>query len=108
MQPHDDFPINDDYSRHPNLATCYQLTQFILKIDSALDEKVKLKRLVVQSKSPGQRWVGRISPFLYKQVWKTLVGSFQSRGVISGRRALPIEQSLICGCGQGHELAKDI
>ena len=39
------FPINllttnDDYSRHRNLAACYQLAQSVLKIGSALAEKV--------------------------------------------------------------------
>ena len=39
------FPINllttnDDYSRHRNLAACYQLAQSVLKIRSALAEKV--------------------------------------------------------------------
>ena len=32
---------NDNYSRHRNLATCYQLAQFVLKISSALAERVE-------------------------------------------------------------------
>ena len=31
---------NDDYSRHRNSAACYQLVQSVLKIHSALAEKV--------------------------------------------------------------------
>ena len=31
---------NDDYSRHQNSATCYQLAQSVLKIGSALAERV--------------------------------------------------------------------
>ena len=31
---------NDDYSHHRNLAACYQLVQSVLKIGSALAEKV--------------------------------------------------------------------
>ena len=31
---------NDDYSHHPNLAACYQLAQSVLKIGSALAERV--------------------------------------------------------------------
>ena len=31
---------NDDYSRHRNLAACYQLAQPVLKIGSALVERV--------------------------------------------------------------------
>ena len=37
-----------------------------------------------------------------------IVGSFQSGGAHSGRRALTIECSLMSGCGQGYELVKDI
>ena len=31
---------NDDYSRHRNSAACYQLAQSVLKIGSALAERV--------------------------------------------------------------------
>ena len=34
--------MNDDCSRHQNSATCYQLAQSILKIGSALAERVGL------------------------------------------------------------------
>ena len=32
--------MNDDYSRHRNSAACYQLAQSVLKIGSALAERV--------------------------------------------------------------------
>ena len=34
------FTTNDNYSRHRNSATCYQLAQFVLKIGFALAERV--------------------------------------------------------------------
>ena len=35
------------------------------------------------------------------------IGSFQSGGALSGQRALTIECSVMSGCGQGHEPAKN-
>ena len=32
--------MNDDYRRHQNLAACYQLAQSVLKIGSALAERM--------------------------------------------------------------------
>ena len=71
---------NDDYSRHRNSAACYQLAQFVLKIGSALAERVGQGRWVGPLlwltmhggccswlyKRPGQRWMAR-SAFLYKR-----------------------------------------
>ena len=37
-----------------------------------------------------------------------LLGSFQSGGAFSGRKALTIECSVMSGCGQGHEPAKNL
>ena len=37
-----------------------------------------------------------------------ILGSFQARGVLCGRRALTIEYSLMSGCGQGYKLVKDM
>ena len=37
-----------------------------------------------------------------------ILGSFQSRGTLSGRRALTIECLLMSGCGHGHGLVKDM
>ena len=34
--------------------------------------------------------------------------SFQSGGAFSGQRALTIERSVMSGCGQGHEPAKNL
>ena len=42
-----------------------------------------------------------------KGSFSDILGSFQSGGPLSGRRALTIERSLMSGCGQGHELVKD-
>ena len=36
-----------------------------------------------------------------------LLDSFQSGGAFSGQRVLTIEHSVMSGCGQGHEPAKN-
>ena len=41
ITPFNPLTTNEDYSHHRNLATCYQLTQTVLKIGSALAESVK-------------------------------------------------------------------
>ena len=46
---------NDDYSRHRNSAACYQLGQSILKIGSALAERVGQGREVGETGGGG--WV---------------------------------------------------
>ena len=38
--PINSLTTNDDYSRHRNSAACYQLAQSVLKIGSALAERV--------------------------------------------------------------------
>ena len=38
--PFNPLTMNDNYSRHRNSATCYQLAQSILKIGSVLAERV--------------------------------------------------------------------
>ena len=114
------------------LAACsYVLwqAQSVLKIGSAWDEGRWVgvtRRVTVHDgccswlqKSPGQCQVGHSSAFLHKRAQKTLLspcrgsisdilGSFQSRGALSGLRALTIEHLLMSGCGQGHELVKDM
>ena len=50
---------NDDYSHHRNLAACYQLAQSVLKIGSALAERV------------GQREVGGCTA-LTDSAWRLL------------------------------------
>ena len=68
---------------------------------------------------PGQRWVSRSSAFLCKRVSKTVLSpcmgsisgfsvSFQSGGVFLRGRALTIEHSVMSGCSQGHEPAKNL
>ena len=41
-------------------------------------------------------------------LWGSILGSFQSRAALSGQSPLPIEHSLMSGCGQGHEVLKDM
>ena len=41
ITPFNPLTTNDNYSRYQNLAACYQLTQTVLKIGSALAESVK-------------------------------------------------------------------
>ena len=41
ITPFNPLTTNDNYSRHQNLATCYQLTQTVLIIGSALAESVE-------------------------------------------------------------------
>ena len=94
---------NDDYSHHRNSATHYQLLQSVLKIGSALAER-------------GGGWVGvtlwvTVHSSCQCQVGHSIsgiVGSFQSRGAFSGRRARSIKCWVMTGCGQGHKLAKNI
>ena len=40
--------------------------------------------------------------------WPVLLSSFQSGGAFLGQKALTIECSVMSGCGQGHELAKNL
>ena len=84
-----------------NLATCYQLAQSVLKIGSALAERVGQGEvgaciaLGVQTSVENGRFTS-ISGFL---------GSFQSGGAFSGQRALTIKYSVMSVCG--YEPAKD-
>ena len=39
--------MNDEYSHHQNSAACCQLAQSVLKIDSALAERVHCKHILV-------------------------------------------------------------
>ena len=55
---------NDDYSRHRNSATCYQLAQSVLKIGSALAERV------------GQGEVGGCTTLAIEWAWSVLDGPF--------------------------------
>ena len=48
-------------------------------------------------------------PFtLYRGSISGLLGSFLSGGAISGRTVLTIERSVMSGCGQCHEPAKNL
>ena len=56
--------------------------------------------------------MGYCSAFLHKRACRgsisDILGSFQSRGALSGQKALTIKCSLMKGCGLGHELVKDM
>ena len=46
-------------------------------------------------------------PFTCRNSISDFLGSFQSGGAFSGQRALTIKCSVMSGCGQGHESAKN-
>ena len=113
---------NHDYSRHRNLAACYQLAHSVLKIGSALAERVgqgevggctaladsawRMLQLAIE-----RAWSALEGPFFCFLVQTSIenclftcrgsisgfVGSFQSGGVFSGQRALTIERSVMSG-----------
>ena len=120
---------NDDYSRHRKTAACYQLVQSVLKIGSVLAERVgqgevggytvladsawRLLQLTIE-------WArsalgGPLFCFLVQTSVESgpftcrgsISGSFQSGGTFLGQRTLTIECSVMSGCGQGHEPAKN-
>ena len=122
---------NDDYSRHQNSAACYQLVQSVLKIGSALAERVGQGEVGRSTALAGNAW--QLLQLAIERAWSMLdgpffcflvqtsvvhlspcrdsisgfLGSFQSGGAFSGRRALTIVCSVISGCGQGHEPVKN-
>ena len=59
---------NDDYSRHRNSATCYQLAQSVLKIGSALAERVG------QGEVGGSTW--RLLQLAVEKPWSAPGGPF--------------------------------
>ena len=118
---------------HQNSAACYQLAQSVLKIGSAVAERVgrgemsgchpegdsSWQLLQLDVEKPWSMPGGPLFCFLAQMGLEALLllcrgsiseifGSFQSGGALSGRRALTIERSLMSGCGQGHELIKDM
>ena len=60
-------PMNDNYSHHRNLAACYRLAQSVLKIRSALAERV------------GQGEVGGCTP-MGDSAWRLLQLAIESPG----------------------------
>ena len=111
--------MNDDYSHHRNLATCYQLAQSVLTIGSVPAERVgqgevsrcttlgdnamRLLQLVIE-----KAWSALNGPFfrfLVQTSVETVLspcrdyisGFFQSEGAFSGRRALTTERSVMSG-----------
>ena len=126
---------NDNYSRHRNSAARYQLAQSVLKIGSALAERVgqgevggatavadrawRLLQLAIEkarSALDGPLFCFRVQtgvengPFTLpcRGSIPGLLGSFLSGGTISGRRVLTIKCSVMSGCGQGHKPAKNL
>ena len=147
----------DAYTRHRNSAACYQLAQSVLKIGSALAERVGQGEVGGGTALAGSAW--RLLQLAMEKAWSVLgvprsgwqcmaavaagygkglvsagcpapplsctnehrkpsfhlvgtpflffLGSFQSGGVLPGRRAQTIERSVLSGCGQGHEPAKN-
>ena len=102
---------NDDYSRHGNSATCYQLVQSVLKIGSALPERVGQGEVGECTTLGDSTW--RLLQLAIVKAWSAVDDSifgflgFQSGGGFSGRKALTTECLVISGCGQGHEPAKN-
>ena len=124
---HNPLTMNDDYSRHQNSATCYQLAQFVLKIGSALAERVGRGKvggchlesdrawwsLQLTVETPWSMPGGPFFHFLVQTDLKntsfTLYGlCFWPFRQLSVWRSPPSEHSLMSGCGQGHELLKDL
>ena len=115
---------NDDCSRHRNSAACYQLVQSALlaeRVGQGGGGWVSPRRLQCMAAVAAgcrlcrkalfnARWAivllsctNRPRKHSFRSI-SDILGSFQSRGVLSGRRALTIERLLISGCSQGHEL----
>ena len=107
----------------------YQLAQYVLKIGSALAERVGRGEVggchsegdsawrLLQLAIVNARWgilplscTNRPKKCSFHLVGAPfdILGSFQSEGALSGQRALTIERLLMSGCGQGRELVKDM
>ena len=100
-------PSNDNYSCHPNSATCYQFVQSLLKIGSALAERVGHRKEKSWS-APGGSFFCFVAQTGVENAPCTLLGilyNFQSGEVFSGRRALTMECLLMSGCSEDHALA---
>ena len=65
---------NDDYSRHRNLAACYQLAQSILKTGSALAERVGQGEVGGYTGLADSAW--RLLQLAIEWVWSALDGLF--------------------------------
>ena len=65
---------NDDYSRHRNSAACYQLAQSVLKISSALAEKVGQGEVGGCTTLADSAW--RLLQLAIERAWSALDGLF--------------------------------
>ena len=63
---------NDDYSRHRNSAACYQLAQSVLKIGSALAERVGRGEVGGSTALADHAW--RLLQLAIEKAWLVLVG----------------------------------
>ena len=65
---------NDDYRRHRNLAACYQLVQSVLKIGSALAERVGQGEVGGCTALGDSAW--RLLQLAVEKAWSGLDGPF--------------------------------
>ena len=65
---------NDDYSRHQNSAACYQLAQSVLKIGSALAERVEKGEVGGCTTLADSAW--RLLQLAIERAWSVLDGPF--------------------------------
>ena len=65
---------NDDYSSHQNSAACYQLAQSVLKIGSALAERVGQGEVGGCTALANSAW--RLSQLAIERAWSALYGPF--------------------------------
>ena len=65
---------NDDYSRHRNSAACYQLAQSVLKIGSALAERVGQGEVGGCTALADSAW--RLLQLAIERAWSALDGPF--------------------------------
>ena len=66
--------MNDDYSRHRNSAACYQLVQSVLKIGSALAERVGQGEVGGSTALADSAW--RLLQLAIEWAWSVLGGLF--------------------------------
>ena len=65
---------NDDYSCHRNSAACYQLVQSVLKIGSALAERVGQGEVSGSTALADSSW--QLLQLAIEKAWSALDGSF--------------------------------
>ena len=66
--------MNDDYSRHRNSAACYQFVQSVLKIGSALAERVGQEEVGGSTALADSAW--RLLQLAIEWAWSVLGGLF--------------------------------